>query len=157
MLQPVLAVGNGKIEAEDGCVLGFYPSPFIFGVCYLEARNESSSITIGKGSMINNNFVAIAEHTSIKIGEKCLIGLNVEIIDSNFHGLDVHERGQSKPEWCSPVEIEDCVFIGNNVKILKGVKIGFGAVVANGSIVTKSVDPLTVVGGNPARVIKRIQ
>ena len=56
----------------------------------------------------------------------------------------------------SPVVIEDYVWIGMNSIILKGVTIGKGAVVAAGSVVTKSVPPMTVVGGNPAEVIKKV-
>jgi maltose O-acetyltransferase len=52
-----------------------------------------------------------------------------------------------------PVVIEDDVWIGLNAIILKGVKIGRGAVVGAGSVITKNVDPFTVVAGNPQKVV----
>jgi acetyltransferase-like isoleucine patch superfamily enzyme len=56
----------------------------------------------------------------------------------------------------SPVVIEDKVWIGFNVIILKGVRVGEGAVVAAGSVVTKDVPPYCVVAGNPAHVVKEL-
>jgi chloramphenicol O-acetyltransferase type B len=52
-------------------------------------------------------------------------------------------------------KIENDVWIGANVTIMPGVKIGSGAVIATGSIVTKNVEPYTIVGGNPAKIIKK--
>lgn len=57
----------------------------------------------------------------------------------------------------APIHICPKAWIGTGCKILKGVTIGEGAVVGAGSVVTKNVDPWTVVGGNPARVIKILQ
>ncbi|RYE53255.1 MAG: prephenate dehydrogenase/arogenate dehydrogenase family protein, partial [Rhizobiaceae bacterium] len=54
------------------------------------------------------------------------LGANVEILDSDFHGLAVEDRGKSLPEWCRPVVIGDDVLIGSNVRIMKGVTIGNG-------------------------------
>lgn len=154
--QPIHAMGRGNISIKEGAIIGFFPSPGIFGVCYLEARFAGSQISIGKNTLINNGFIAMAEHSSIRIGDNCLIGVNVEILDSNFHGLNVGDRDMSKADWCAPVVLEDCVFIGNNVKILKGVTIGYGAVVANASVVVKDVEALSVVGGNPAKFLKKV-
>jgi maltose O-acetyltransferase len=56
-----------------------------------------------------------------------------------------------------PVKIEDDVWIGGNATIVPGVTIGEEAVVAAGSVVTKDVPPKTLVGGNPAKVIKEIE
>lgn len=53
-----------------------------------------------------------------------------------------------------PIIIEDDVWIGNNAIILSGVKIGKGAIVAAGSVITKNVEPYSIVGGNPAKLIK---
>lgn len=57
----------------------------------------------------------------------------------------------------APVYIGDKVWIGFNVIILKGVDIGEGAVVAAGSVVTKNVPEWTLVGGNPAKVIRQLE
>jgi acetyltransferase-like isoleucine patch superfamily enzyme len=54
------------------------------------------------------------------------------------------------------VVIEDHVWIGFNVGILKGVTIGKGAIIGAGSVLTEDVEPFTVVAGNPAKIIKRL-
>ncbi|RFA25156.1 hypothetical protein CAI21_19880 [Alkalilimnicola ehrlichii] len=56
----------------------------------------------------------------------------------------------------APVIIEDDVWIGNNCIVLKGVRIGRGAIVGAGAVVTKDVPAYCIVGGNPARVLKRL-
>lgn len=155
--QPLQCVGLGKVKVDNEVCIGVFPSPFFFSTyAYLEARNPSAMITIGRGTWLNNNFCAIAEHTFISIGNNCLIGANVEILDSDFHGMNLMDRDKSLSDWAKPVEIHDDVFIGSNVKILKGVTVGHGSVIANGSIVTTSVPAGMVVGGNPARVLKAL-
>jgi len=157
LMQPLQAVGRGTIRMAEGVTVGYYPSPFFFSShAYLEARHASASIDIGEGTSLNNGFVAIAEHARIALGRHCLVGTNVEIYDSDFHGLAVADRHTSLPEWAKSVSVGDHVFIGSNVKIMKGVTIGDGAVIANGSVVVKDVAPATVVGGNPARFIKQL-
>lgn len=157
-IQPVLMIGAGKIEISDDVKIGFFPSPYFFSTyAHIEARGEKSIISIGCGTFLNNNFCAIAEHSSISIGRDCLVGFNVEITDSNFHGVEVESRRRSRPEWALPVVIGNNVFIGSNVKILKGVKVGDGSVIANGSIVTREIPPNSVFGGNPAKLIKVLE
>lgn len=86
-----------------------------------------------------------------------MIGTNVEIYDSDFHGIRVCDRVVSKVEWAKPVVIEDDVFLGSNVRVLKGVTIGRGSVIANGSVVIKDIPSSVVAGGIPAKVIKVIE
>lgn len=157
LYQPLQAVGLGTISFESDVIIGVTPSPLFFTTyAYIEARRPSATVSIGQGTWINNNFSAIAEHTSIAIGKNCLIGTNVEILDSDFHGIRTSERMVSKPDWARPVSIGDDVFIGSNVKIMKGVSIGSGSVVANGSIVIKDIPPNVIAGGNPAKTLKAI-
>ena len=74
-------------------------------------------------------------------------------------------RSQSETEYSSarsatygrPIVIEDKVWIGINTTILPGVRIGYGAIVGAQSVVTHDVPPMTIVAGNPARVIKTIE
>ena len=155
--QPVQMVGSGIIEFLGDVHIGVFPSPFFFSsYTYLEVRNSTSKIIIGNGTWINNGFVAVAEHSSIRIGERVLIGTNVEIIDSDFHGIEISDRGISKFDWAKPVIVEDDVFLGSNVRICKGVTIGAGSIVANGSIVVKDIPVRVIAAGNPAKVIGRV-
>lgn len=157
-IQPVLILGNGVVEFEEDVSLGYFPSPFFLnGYFHLEARNKNASIKFGEHTHINNNFVAIAECKSITIGKRCFIGTNVEIYDSDFHGIKVADRRTSDPKNAKSVGIGDDVFIGSNVKIMKGVTIGDGSVIANGAIVVGAIPSGVIAGGNPARVLKVIE
>jgi len=156
--QPVLTIGLGKIIFGQNVKIGLLSSPLFFSTyAYIEARNPSALVSIDEGTWINNNFCAIAEHASIIIGRNCLLGVNVEIMDSNFHGMKVDERHISCQEWAGTVYIGDSVFIGSNVKIMKGVNIGYGSVIANGSVVVNDIPSMVIAGGNPARIIKVIE
>lgn len=157
LYQPLHTAGGGVIEFRGNVKLGVYPSAHFLSTCaYIEARNESASVIIDSDTWISNGFTAIAEHTSIRVGQRVRIGTLVEILDSDFHGLSLALRNQSKAEWARPVVIEDDVFIGANVRVLKGVVIGRGSVVGSGSIVTRSVPAGSIVAGNPAKVIGSI-
>lgn len=156
--QPIQLVGLGSIKFESNVHIGVFPSPLYFSsYAYVEARNQNARISIGANTYINNNFCAIAEHTSITIGRDCLIGVCVEILDSDFHGVKTADRGRSLPEWASPVLIGNNVFIGSHAKIMKGITIGDGAIVANGALVVSDVPANSVVGGVPAKVLRAIE
>ena len=155
--QPLQAVGLGEIAFASSVSIGVFPSPLFFSTyAYIEARNSTAKVSIGEGTWINNGFSAIAEHTSITIGRRVLIGTNVEVFDSDFHGIRVEDRMASRAEWAKPVVIEDDVFLGSNVRVMKGVTIGRGSVIANSSLVVSDVPPGSLAGGNPARVIKAV-
>jgi acetyltransferase-like isoleucine patch superfamily enzyme len=157
-VQALQLTGLGAIEFKNNVRIGFFPSPQFFSTyAYIEARYPGSKISIGDNTKINNNFRAIAEFKTIEIGRNCLIGANVEILDSDFHGLKVSERNISLPESAASVLIGNDVFIGNNAVILKGVTVGDGAVISNSSLVVSDVPAHTIVGGVPAKVIRAIE
>jgi maltose O-acetyltransferase len=157
LFQPLQTVGLGEISFSGQVNIGVFPSPLFFSTyAYLEARNSSARIVIGDGTWINNGFSAIAEHTSITIGRRVLMGTSVEIFDSDFHGIRLDDRMKSSTEWAKAVAIEDDVFLGSNVRVLKGVTIGRGSVIANSSVVVRDIPPGVIAGGNPARVIRAI-
>lgn len=154
-LQPILALGKGSIRIGSNVRIGFYPSPHFFSsYAHLEARTEMALIMIDDNTQINNGFVAISDKASISIGKNCLIGTRCEIYDSDFHVVGSSNRESGETHQCQPVVIEDHVFIGSNVRILKGVTIGHGAVVGNSSVVTRNIPPHCVASGVPA-VFKR--
>ena len=88
----------------------------------------------------------------IEIGEMCAIAWDSTITDSDMHPIVI--EGDEMP-MTAPIKIGNHVWVGSGVRILKGVTIGDGAVLAAGSIVTKDVEPHTLVAGVPARVIRK--
>ncbi|MDP0507270.1 MAG: acyltransferase [Fusobacterium sp. JB019] len=107
------------------------------------------------GSGFFNSNIKIRCKNNIKIGNNVAISHDVTIMDSDFHRI-TYEDG-SKNIQSASIEIGDNVWIGSKVLILKGVEIGNGAIIASGSVVTKSVPENTIVGGNPAKIIKEIK
>lgn len=89
----------------------------------------------------------VSASTSIRIGRRCAISFGVTILDDDGHGFGL-------PPYTAPIRIEDDVWIGCNVTILKGVTIGEGSVVAAGAVVTRSCPPRSLLAGVPARVIR---
>ena len=105
-----------------------------------------SKIRIGKGVYLNRNVhIVAAAEVSIAWGTK--IGWDVVIMDSDLHGHS------GRPTMAKPVVIEENVWIGCRAVILKGVRIGRGAVIAAGAIVTRDVPPYAVVASPRAEVI----
>ncbi|MCM1170085.1 MAG: sugar O-acetyltransferase [Bacteroides sp.] len=88
----------------------------------------------------------------ITIGNGVFIGPKVNLITIN-HDPDPDNRSAT---YGRPIVIEDKVWIGINATILPGVRLGYGCIVGAGSVVTKDVPPLSIVAGNPARIVKTI-
>lgn len=137
--QPVQVNGKGVIRFRESVHIGVTNSPQFYNTyAYIEARKKGSEIVFGENVAINNNFCAIANESSITIGDDTTIGYNVSIYNCNFHSLDPKKRreetGSSKA-----VIIGKNVFIGNNVSIWKGVTIGDNAIIAAGSAVKQDV------------------
>lgn len=153
--QPAQFVGKGKIKLK-GVNIGVWPSPNLLqGYTYIEARGVTADIEIDEGTCLNNGAVIMADKGRIKIGKRCLIGLNFSVVDSDFHGLDVVNRSNGCYE-CADVHIGDDVFMGNDVKILKGVSVGNGSVIGSGSLVVKDVPAMMVYAGVPAKFVRSL-
>ncbi len=110
---------------------------------------EQAILRIGKGTYLNRNTVIVA-NSLVDIGRDCRISWDVVIMDSDLHALPGEELEHK------PVVIEDRAWIGCRCIILKGVRIGAGAIVAAGAVVTKDVPANTIVGGVPARVLHEV-
>lgn len=153
------------IDVGHNCVLA---GRYIF-------ETATGHISIGNRVHIGGStFICKSE---ITIEDDVTIAWGTTVYDHNSHSINWSERsGDTIQEYndtkehgnailnknwevvkCKPIKICSKVWIGMNCIILKGVTIGEGAIVAAGSVVTKDVEPWTMVGGNPARFIKRLQ
>lgn len=117
------------------------------------------NLSIGDGSSIPKGSVFYCTEAPLTIGRKVIFGPNPTIITGdhriNVVGKFIMDSNEKLPENDAPVVIEDDVWCGANVTILKGVTIGRGSVVAAGAVVTKSCPPYSIIGGVPAKVLKR--
>jgi acetyltransferase-like isoleucine patch superfamily enzyme len=128
---------------------------------------ENGSLFIDSYTFFGNSRIFCAN--SIRIGKGCWIADHVFLMDSDLHPISSKRRLQDAIDFSkgifpdvykdipnSPTIIGDSVWIGVNSVILKGVKVGEGAVIGAGSVVTKDVPAWTIVAGNPAQVIREI-
>lgn len=124
-----------------------------------------ASIRIGRNTFVGKSHLVTAQ--SIVIGDDVLISWGVTISDHDSHNIAFSKRVtdhqdllQGRKDWThvrqNPVKICDKAWIGFNAIILQGVTIGEGAIVGAGALVTKDVPPWTVVGGNPAKIIREL-
>jgi acetyltransferase-like isoleucine patch superfamily enzyme len=111
-----------------------------------------SDIRVGRNVFINQN-CTMYDLGGIDIGDDVMIGPNVSIITSS-HPVEPSRRRAAV--IAKPIVIERGVWIAANVTIIGGVRVGENSVVAAGSVVTRDVPPNTLVGGNPARIIRSI-
>ena len=138
-----------------------------------EIRGVLYAIDKGKLNIGSYTYIGcdtqIGAVNNITIGNYVIISNFVRIIDNNNHPIAPIERKKmslsgfynSNWDWTnsinSPIIIEDNVWIGEFVRIMKGVTIGEGSIVGANSVVTKDVQPYTVVAGNPARIVKFLE
>jgi acetyltransferase-like isoleucine patch superfamily enzyme len=126
------------------------------------AADATGMIEIGNGCYLTN--ASLVCSTRITLGNYVYIAGGVTIVDSDFHPLPpaarladtialspVGDRKRRPAVEALPVVIEDDVWIGYNATLLKGVRVGAGAVIAPGALVTRDVAPGAHVAGNPAR------
>ena len=118
------------------------------------------NLSIGEGSSIPKGSTLYCTGATLTIGRKVIFGPKPTIITGDHridilgkYIIDVSDKDKLS-ENDMPVVIEDDVWCGANVTILKGVTIGRGSVVAAGAVVTKSFPPYSIIGGVPAKLLK---
>jgi acetyltransferase-like isoleucine patch superfamily enzyme len=148
--------GKGSVTIGRDCV--------IHGT--LVAETDNASIRIADNVFINiGTFIDCVQ--SITIDDDVMIAYDCVVADSDNHSLrysvrkdDLRKLRQRRYDWgtakTTPIHICKGAWIGASSIVLKGVRVGVGSVVGAGSVVTKDVPDWTVVGGNPARVLRRI-
>jgi maltose O-acetyltransferase len=119
-------------------------SSFLMGLELRDGRN----VTVGNGVVVNARVLLDGRGGQLTIGDHVDIGQETNIWTLEHDPHDDNHRAIG-----ADVAIEDHVWIASRVTILPGVRIGRGAVVASGAVVTKDVPPMAIVGGIPAKVI----
>lgn len=153
---PVRGDGCGSIAVGASTAFGYRPATrFGNGEILIQARSPNSEIVIGQRNRFNNN-VSIIANERISLGDDCLIGDAVAIMDCDFHEINPAMRtkgcGPTKP-----VAIGNNVWVGSRAMILKGVTIGDNAIIAAMSVVTRSIPPNSIAAGIPAKVVQAIE
>lgn len=151
--------GNSNLNIGDNCTI---KSSFLSNLVGLSQRTiivtRTDEATIDIGNNVGISGATIYARKGITIGDNTLIGGNTKILDNDFHPIDVENRNIDNKDAILAKKIDigrDC-FIGCNVLILKGTKIGDGSVVGAGSVVCGEFPQNVVIAGNPARIIRRL-
>ena len=165
------------VEIGEGCVCYGRPifrrvpeSSIVIGDrCELRSARWSNQIGINRPCMITTlgrgarlrigddcgfSGAVVAAASEILIGNRVLVGANVTITDTDWHGLQPDARRQ--PGDSEPVHIGDGVWLGLNVIVMKGVTIGRDSVIGAGSVVSASIPAGVIAAGQPARVLREL-
>lgn len=127
---------------------------------YCESRGR---VHIGDHVFMNTKTTIRCDH-EIRVGNYCMFGPNVKLWDTRNHPMSITARERQAKEIChktvdsyeaggAPIIIEDNVWLCMDVTVLAGVRIGYGSVVATGSVVTRDIPPKSFAAGVPAKVL----
>jgi len=116
--------------------------------------HDGGRLEIGDRVFVNYG-ASISAHRLVQIGNDCKIGQHAIILDCDYHDIDhpLHDGGHGQAR---SVLLEEGVWLGARVIVLKGVTIGKGSVIAAGSVVTRNVPAGVLAAGVPARVVRRL-
>ncbi|MCL2031874.1 MAG: sugar O-acetyltransferase [Methanomassiliicoccaceae archaeon] len=115
--------------------------------------DQGFNIKLGKNVLINYDCIFL-DTGEISIGDNVLIGPGSKLVTAK-HSLEAEKRR----DWavsCSPIRIEEDVWMGAGVVVLPGVTVGARSVIGAGSVVTKDVPPDVIAAGNPARIVRSL-
>ena len=121
----------------------------------ISVEDDNNHIILGDRFTVGNNTeLAAIEGTTIEFGNDCQLSANITLRTGDSHSIIDLQGKRTNPS--KSIKIGNHVWIGSNATVLQGVTIGDWAVVAAGAVVTQDVPPLTVVGGVPAKVLKKV-
>lgn len=142
---------GGKIVVGNNCTFLSNPKSNLIGInrpCIITTQESDAVIFIGNNCGFSGTVIGAFIKIELKDNVRC--GANTLITDSDWHSNDPRSE---KP---SPILIEENVWLGEGVKVLKGVTIGKNSVIGAGSIVTKNIPENVIAAGNPCRIIKNV-
>lgn len=142
---------GAKIIIGKNCIFNSTHKSNLIGVfspCMVSTIAKDAIIEIGDGCGFSGTVIAAALY--IKLGNNVRCGANTLINDTDWH-TDDYRTSKDKP-----VIIEDNVWLGYGVKVLKGVRIGKNSLIGANSVVTKDIPANVIAVGNPCRIIRQI-
>lgn len=148
-----MILGNPRIRIGEFCTIN--------GGIEIIARTQEqkTSLSIGNRVFIGHN-VRLYVGNAIEIGDHCLIADGCVLRGYSGHPLDPAARKANLPDVIAPqskIVLESNVWLGQNVTVNKGVRIGENSVIASGSVVTKDIPANVLAGGMPAKVIRMLE
>ncbi len=148
-----IQIGNRVVLCSDGR----YTPIGVSRPVTLRTLRRGAYIEIGADTGLSGSVICAS--SSVRIGERCLLGADSKILDTDFHPVHViNRRRQPESEAATaPISIGDDVFIGTGALILKGVSIGSGSVIAAEAVVTRDVPAGQIFAGNPAKFIGMVK
>jgi acetyltransferase-like isoleucine patch superfamily enzyme len=175
VVPPNVLIGEGSVLTGEDVFRRFFSERDPAIVIGARSHLQDVQLALGKRAVFSVGDCVFAAHMivlaeqEIRLGNRVFVSFNVVIADTDFHPIDPAQRmadaiavsplahGRARPAIATaPVIIEDDVWLGANVTILKGVRIGAGAFVEPGSLVTRDVPSRARVLGNPAQVIGEV-
>ena len=150
-----LRANPGSLKIGSGCIVH----------ARIDIDDPGGVVTIGNDTYIGASHIVC--HTRVAIGDDVIISWGVTIADHDSHSLDARQRAEDVALWrmgrkswtgvgIRPVHIGNRAWIGFGASVLKGVTVGEGAVVGANAVVTRDVPPYSLVAGNPARIVRRL-
>ncbi|MEH6889025.1 acyltransferase [Bacillus sp. JJ864] len=162
-----VAGNNNRILCEDGVrlvncrfhILGDNHQIIIKKGCYginstFWIEDNNCSISVGSKTTMEGIGVSVTEPFScINIGSDCMFSAGIDIRNGDSHSI-IDINTNRRINYAKDINIEDHVWIGRDVKILKGVRIGSNSVIAANAIVTSNIPENHIAAGIPARIVK---
>lgn len=139
---------NNQISIGTNCQLN--------GLCSFWLIGDNITIEIGNGCSFEGNvlFRAVENDVNIKVGDDCMFSNSIDLLTSDFHTI-IDEMSGKRINHAKSIYIGKHVWVGQGAKLLKGADIGDNAIIGLNSVLSRQVEPSTLVAGIPAKVIKR--